>query len=60
MINLLVLSHLCSRFSTCIVYALVEVDGIFLMRQKAVAMVTGVVDPLGVGGFNVFDVVILS
>ena len=60
MMDPLVLSDLCSRFSTCIVCAPVEVDGIFPMRQKAVAMVTGVVDPLGVGGFNVFNVVILS
>ena len=60
MMDPLVLTDLCSRFSTCIVCAPVKVDGIFSMRQKAVAMVTGVVDPLGVGGFNVFDAVILS
>ena len=60
MMDPLVLSDLCGRFSACIVCALVKVDGIFLMRQKAVAMVTGVVDPLGVGSFDVFDVVIPS
>ena len=60
MMDPLVLSDLCSRFSACIVCAPVEVDGVFSMRQKAIAMVTGVVDPLGVGSFNVFDVVILS
>ena len=60
MMDPLVLSDLCSRFSACIVCALVKEDGIFSMRQKVVAMVTGMVDPLGVGGFDVFDVVILS
>ena len=60
MMDPLVLGDLCSRFSTCIVCAPVEVDGVFSMRQKAVAMVIGVVDPLGVGSFDVFHVAIPS
>ena len=60
MMDPLVLGDLCSRFSACVVCAPVKVDGVFSMRQKAVAMVTGVVDPLGIGSFNVFDTAIPS
>ena len=60
MMDPLVLGDLCSRFSTCIVCASIKVDGIFSMGQKAVAMVIGVMDPLGVCGFNMYDMAITS
>ena len=61
----LVLSDLSSRFSawecdTYINFAPIEVGGIFSIGQKAVAIVTGVLDPLGVGGFDEFDAVFPS
>ena len=40
--------------------SIVKVGGIFSIGQNAVAVVTGVVDPLGVGRFDVFDVALPS
>ena len=51
----------CSIFNACVWdtwvnCALGEMHGIFSIGQKVVVIVSRVMDPLGVGGFNVFDV----